>query len=179
MRLLAHIATIFYWNASQIFQAEGPTLNTLVTEPVIKHHLSWKTTFLWHMGWSFKTGSTVFICTYYYQEHIIITWQWCGFYWCHVMYSNSRHGILVQKADSFIRDCILGILYSNHPPILSTRNIQCTLFFFFDCMGLKLEPKPGPKILPEAQAQPSPNCKPSFQTGPSPYFTFVNPGPKV
>ncbi len=30
-----------------------------ITEPVTRDHLSWQTTFLWPMGWSFKTGSTV------------------------------------------------------------------------------------------------------------------------
>ena len=36
------------------------------------------------------------------------------------------------------------------------------------CVGLKVNPKPGPKMLPEAQAQPGPNCKHLFGPGPSP-----------
>ncbi len=41
----------------QIFLAEGSTFN--VIEPVTKDHLSWETTFVWPMRWSFKIGSTV------------------------------------------------------------------------------------------------------------------------
>ncbi len=34
-------------------------LHLSLNEPVTKDHLSWETIFLWPMGWSFKTGSTV------------------------------------------------------------------------------------------------------------------------
>ena len=59
-------------------------LHFSVTEPhaVTKGHMSWKSTFLWPMGWSFKTGSTISkylqdyyqqICTYndYYQQIVL------------------------------------------------------------------------------------------------------------
>ncbi len=32
-----------------------------ITEPVTRDHLSWETTFLWPIRWSFKTGSTVHV----------------------------------------------------------------------------------------------------------------------
>ncbi len=44
---------------------EGPLLFgiksyiLIIMEPVTKDHLSWETIFLWPLGWSFKTGSTV------------------------------------------------------------------------------------------------------------------------
>ena len=37
---------------------QGPTFK--MTEPVTRDHLSWKTTFLWPAGWSFKTGTTAY-----------------------------------------------------------------------------------------------------------------------
>ncbi len=39
------------------FLVEVP--NFSVIEPVTKDHLCWERTFLWPMGWSFKTGVTV------------------------------------------------------------------------------------------------------------------------
>ncbi len=44
------------WRTTSFWQKD---LHSSVYEPVTKDHLSWETIFLWLMGWSFKTGSTV------------------------------------------------------------------------------------------------------------------------
>ncbi len=47
------------WQATH-FRQDLHFNNFNITEkPVTRDHLSWQTTFLWPMGWSFKTGSTV------------------------------------------------------------------------------------------------------------------------
>ncbi len=43
------------------FRQKDLHFNIPVTEPVARDHLSWQTRFLWPMGWSFKSGSTVSI----------------------------------------------------------------------------------------------------------------------
>ncbi len=44
------------WRTTSFYQK---LLHSSVYELVTKDHLSWETIFLWPMGWSFKTGSTV------------------------------------------------------------------------------------------------------------------------
>ena len=45
------------WRTTTYSWQKVPHFNA--TEPVTKDHLSWQTTFLWPLGWSCKTGSTV------------------------------------------------------------------------------------------------------------------------
>ncbi len=74
--LIAHTANPvlrdhLFWRTTHFQQKD---LNINITEPVTEtDHMTWQTTFLWPMGWSFKIGSTVALN--YGKIYIVLQWD--------------------------------------------------------------------------------------------------------